>query len=112
MTTTAAPEAPQAREPEGDDLRDALIREARQRARRRRLLYVGAAVVIGTAAIAAWSTASSDSPPPPATLDDRLPPAKAGPGTVVPGHRRPPLRPTRRLASREAARFGPTPDTD
>jgi hypothetical protein len=83
MTTTAAPEAPQVDEPEGDDLRDALIREARRRARRRRSISVGAVVVVAVAGIAAWSM-SSGTPPPPAALGDGVRPAGAGPRTAAP----------------------------
>ena len=85
MTTTAPSRPPHIPNQASDDeLRDALIREARQRARRRRSMYVGAAVVIAIAAVAVWLTRSSGSPPPPATLDELRPPAQAGPRTVAP----------------------------
>jgi len=77
--TVCAPEAPQVREPEGDDLRDALIREARRRARRRRLLYVGVAAGMIAAVAAAGIFVSATSPITlaPKTVDDLMPPAGA-----------------------------------
>jgi hypothetical protein len=51
-------------EPAGDDPGEALIKEAKQRARRRRLLYGAAAVAVAIVARAAFSSWSSNAAPP------------------------------------------------
>jgi hypothetical protein len=51
-------------EPAGDDPGEALIKEAKQRARRRRLLYGAVAVVVAIAAVAAFTIPTSSTPPP------------------------------------------------
>jgi hypothetical protein len=60
-------------EPAGDDPAEALIREAKQRARRRRLRYGGAAVLVAIAAVAAFMTFRSDTPPPQTTTPAMAP---------------------------------------
>jgi hypothetical protein len=63
-------------EPTGDDLRDALIREARQRARRRRWLNCGAVAVVAIAAVVASSIlAGPPAPTPPVGTSPPPPPA-------------------------------------
>jgi hypothetical protein len=51
-------------EPAGDDPGEALIEEAKQRARRRRLLYAGVAIIVAAVAGTAVSSWSSDAAPP------------------------------------------------
>jgi len=87
MTSTVAPAAPEVRDVERDDFRDALIREARQRARRRRLLYAGVAAGMAGAVVAVGIVASptSSTSPAPTTVDDLMPPAGAAPSSPEPG---------------------------
>jgi hypothetical protein len=65
-------------EPAGDDPGEALIKEAKQRARRRRLLYGAIAVVVAIAAVTAFTIPTSSTPPP----NDATPPVPTPP--VVP----------------------------
>jgi hypothetical protein len=51
-------------EPAGDDPGEALIKEAKQRARRRRLIYAGVAIVVAIVAGTAFSSWSSNAAPP------------------------------------------------
>ena len=77
MSVAAPPHPPPVRKSVGHDPGEALIKEAKQRARRRRWIYGGAAaVVIAVAAAAGYTTLSSSTPPPNhATPDVPTPPA-------------------------------------
>jgi hypothetical protein len=55
-------------DPLGEDPAEALIKEAKQRARRRRLIYGIAAVLVAIAAVAVFSIGSSSDSPPPAAV--------------------------------------------
>jgi hypothetical protein len=62
MTLAAPPQPPTARESDGDVPGEALIKEAKRRARRRRWSY-GGAVVVAIAAVAAFTVPGSPSSP-------------------------------------------------
>ena len=64
MTVAAPPQPPQLSESAGHDPGEALIKEAKQRARRRRWIYGGAAVVVAIAAVAAFSRSRGSTSPP------------------------------------------------
>jgi hypothetical protein len=63
MTVAAPPQPPQVSEPARDDCGEALIKEAKQRARRRRWCY-GVAVLVAIAAVVAFSIVAGGTPPP------------------------------------------------
>jgi hypothetical protein len=65
MSVAAPPEPPllRARDSVKDDTNEALIKEAKQRARRRRWSYGGAVVVVAVAAVAAFTIPGSPSSP-------------------------------------------------
>jgi hypothetical protein len=75
MVVRDPPAPPQVSEPARGDLCDALIEEAKQRARRRRLTYGGFAFVAIAAIVIGYSIFASAPPPRGATGDGPTPPA-------------------------------------
>jgi len=84
MKIAAPPEPPlvHAGDSVKDDTTEALIKEARQRARRRRWIYGGAVVVLAIASVAAFMLPGGPSSPPGAAPAAPKPPTPLGPPLV------------------------------
>src|SRR5262245_34756499 len=84
MPVVAPPRPPRVDEPAGDEAGEALIREAKQRARRRRFVYCGAAAIVAIGPLGAFAAlATSTAPPDAGARPEPNPPTPRGAPLVV-----------------------------